>query len=357
MKKKLLALMLTMGVSVSLVACGSSSYSSKADFYEAPAATAEMADYDYAETEEMVAYDANDAGTSVTRSETATTSNRKLIRNVSLTVETKEFDKLVSNLDKQIKDLGGYIEDMDGYYGSKYSSYRSSKSATIVARIPAASLDGFINSIGDTSNITNRSESVRDVTLEYVDLDSHKRMLMEEQDRLLEFLEEAETIEDIMSIEDRITEIKYQIDSMESQIRTYDNKVDYSTVTLNIEEVIDYTEPVTVEPELTPAERMVDGLAKNFKSVLVGLREFGIWLVINIPYFILLGLVAVVVIVIVKASNKRSKARLEKRKVAKEAAEAAAKIAKDNAAKEVVAKETVEETVNETTEAETGKEE
>ncbi len=338
MKKSLLGIIL--GLSIALTACGSAATADYA--VEAPAAVS----YKGEMAEEAVSFDsdasfgeaANGSASTenVTTTENATTSNRKLIKTVDLTVETKQFDSLVDSISNQIVSIGGYVESMNGYYGSQYSSYRSEKNATIVARIPATKLDEFIASVGANSNITYRSENVTDVTLDYVDLESHKKMLKEEQDRLMDFLEQAETIEDIIAIEDRLTNVKYQLDSMESQIRTYDNKVDYSTVTLNINEVIDYT--VTVEPEKNAFERMAEGFVNSLTSIGVGLKEFGIWFVIKIPYFILWGIIIAIVVVVTKKIRSKNPEKAAARQ-AKKAAKKEARNLKKNKGK-VTATET-----------------
>ena len=206
--------------------------------------------------------------------------------------------------------------------------------------MPSAKLDDFIASVGDNSNITYRSENVTDVTLDYVDLESHKKMLAEEQNRLLEFLKEAETIEDIITIEDRLTEVKYQLDSMESQIRTYDNKIDYSTVTLSIQEVIDYT--VTVEPEKTVLQRMGEGFVNSITSIGAGVKEFAIWFVIKIPYFILWGVIIAIISVIVKKIKKRNPDKLMELKLKREKKKAIRKRGKSSSV-EIELDEAVEE--------------
>ena len=304
-------------LSTALCACGSSSASSgsyknaAADtgaYYDEPMAAAES--YDDAE---MAMYDTGageSASNSTQTTENASTSNRKLIRNASISVETKEFDALLANVDAKIKELGGYVENMNGNYGSKYESYRSNKSANITARIPAAKLDEFIGAVGEQANITSKSESVTDVTLDYVDMESHKKMLIEEQNRLLEFLDKAETVEEIISLEDRLTQVKYQLESMESQLRTYDNKVDYSTVNIDIREVIDYT-PV-VEEEKTPMQRMTEGFMDSLESIGIGFREFGIWFVIHLPYLLLLAIIGgIALFIILKVNKKNAKKRAE----------------------------------------------
>lgn len=318
--KKGLVLLLCVAMGIGMIGCGSSSESHRAESKSYDAAAA--AEYAYDEFsysnyvgDEMITMEAEapadaNGSSSVTTTENATTSNRKLIKKVDLTLETKEFDTLLTNVDAKIKELGGYVESMNTDNGSIYSNYRASRNANITVRIPASKLDTFVNAVGEKANVRYKSESVEDVTLTYVDMDSHKRMLEEEQGRLLQFLDEATTIEEIITIEDRLTEVKYQLESMESQLRTYDNLVDYSTVYIAIEEVVDYTE--TPDPELTPVERMTEGFKESMVTIGVGLREFGIWFVIKLPFIILLAIVAVVLIVIGRVVTKKNAEKLEK---------------------------------------------
>lgn len=318
MKKRLVSVAICTLLAVNLAACGSSS-SYKSDMAAAPAYEEAYASDSYAAAE---AYEYSDEGylndgsgnsVDTTTTENASTSNRKLIRTVGISAETKEFDQLVDNVSKKINELGGYIENMDSYYGSVYNSVRSSKNATITARIPAKNLDTFLDMMGEKSNITNKTENVEDVTLSYVDMDSHKKMLEEERDRLLAFLDEATSIEEIITIEDRLSTVKYQIESMEAQLRTYDNKVDYSTVRINITEVLDYTEIKEPEPEKGALERMKEGFIESFTNVVDGLKEFGIWIVVNIPYLIIWAIIITVIVLIIRKIIKKSRAREQKK--------------------------------------------
>lgn len=213
-------------------------------------------------------------------------SNRKLIRTVRMSVETKEFDSVMETLEKRVDELGGYIEDMETYNGSVYNSSRSSRSASMTARIPAAQLNVFLGEVSDISNVTRRSENVQDVTLDYVDLDSHKKTLQAEHERLLELMERAEYIEDIITIEQRLSEVRYQIESMEARLRTYDNKVDYGTVYLDVSEVKELT-PVHEE---TVWERISGGFIENLQGVGNGALEIVIWVLIHIPTLVLWAL-------------------------------------------------------------------
>ncbi len=239
-------------------------------------------------------------------------SKRKLIKNVNMNVETQEYDQLMANLEKRVKELGGYVQSMESYNGSTYNSYGKydadrygvRRNANMVVRIPQDKLDDFVQSISDLANVVNRRESVEDVTLQYVDVKSHKESLQVEQERLLALLERAETLEDIITLENRLSAVRYQIESMESTLRTYDDLVDYSTVTLRIDEVKEYTPVVEEVEEETNWQRMTRGFMESVESVWNGAINLGIAFVINLPYFVIWAIVITVIVLIVKKVKK-----------------------------------------------------
>ena len=249
------------------------------------------ADYDYEYAEAAAAEEPIAEEGSVSVPEGAV--DRKLIKTVNISAETEAFDELVPQLQKRVEELGGYIESISVYdIGSYYveDTMQKQRCAQITARVPKEALDGFLAQVGEQTNVTSRSENVEDVTLQYVDLDSHKKVLLTEQERLLALMEQAESVEDIITIEGRLSEVRYQIESMESQLRTYDNKIDYSTVYLSIEEVRKYSAPQTA----TVWQRIGSGFMKSLEDIGFGIRDFAIYFVIDLPY-IILGLLGIVV--------------------------------------------------------------
>ncbi|MCM1112494.1 MAG: DUF4349 domain-containing protein [Muribaculum sp.] len=232
---------------------------------------------------------------------------RKLIRTVNLDVETKEFDQMLQSIEEQVERLGGYIESMNTYNGSRYARYESGRSSSLTVRIPKQQLSGFVNAVSEAGNVVSRSENVQDVTLSYVDLESRKKALMTEQERLQAILERAETLEDIITLEDRLSSVRYQLESMEAQLRTYDNKVDFSTVNLSIQEVKELT-PVEEE---TVWERLTGGFTDSLTDVKDGLVDFFVWFVASIPYLVLWGAVIAAVVLVIRMiirRNRRKKA-------------------------------------------------
>ena len=234
--------------------------------------------------------------------------SRKLIKTVDMSVETDAFDILLANVEQRAKELGGYIERSDVYNGSYTSDYRS-RNASLTARIPSGRLEEFVTEVSDQSNVTNKSEYVEDVTLQYVDLESHKKALYAEQESLLSMLEQAESIEDILAINAQLTDVRYRIESMESQLRTYDNQIDYSTVYLNVEEIERY------DPgeKTGAADRIREGFVKNLRRVGNGISNFFIELIIALPLLVtaaaVLGICIGIVFLAIRLGEKRSAAK------------------------------------------------
>lgn len=233
---------------------------------------------------------------------------RKLIRNVNLEVETETFEELLSTVGEKTQNLGGYIEESYTYNGSNYYG-KGTRNASLTIRIPAEKLDEFLSAVSEISNVISRNESVSDVTLQYVDMESHKKVLAAEQDRLLELLEQAETIEDIISLESRLSEVRYQIESMESQLRTMDNQVNYSTIYLYINEVAKLT-PVK---EQNVWEKISTGFANSLYNVGHGFVNFGIGFVISLPYLAVWAVVIIAFVLLLRFGIRRMQKKKQKK--------------------------------------------
>lgn len=271
-------------------------------------ATAAAADMDYEAAYAEEGYTENQSSGELVN-ENSNASKRKLIKTVDMSVETEKYDDLLVNLAGQIKQLGGYIEYQYEYNGRTFSDYSGDRSANWTVRIPTARFDEFVVQVDESTNITDKTERVTDVTLQYVDLQSHKSALLAEQKRLLELVENADTIEDIITIEQRLSNVRYEIESMESQLRTLNDQIDYSTINLSIQEVKRVT-AVVENPSVW--DRIKKGFSESSYNLGEGLVNLFVWFIVNIPYLVVWAIVIVVGIVVVKKIIKRKARKNEK---------------------------------------------
>ena len=238
--------------------------------------------------------------------------NRKLIRTYNLDVETLEFDEFVSALTSEVSAIGGYIES-SSVNGNSYN-YSSSRYANFTCRIPAEKVPAFLNTIDGLGNVTYSYENTTDVTLTYVDTEARIKSLQTEYDRLLELLAEADSIDTIILLEQRITDVRYQIESYTSKLRTYDNLVDYSTVTLGVNEV----KRVSAGEKETVWERISSDFGDNVYDIWIGAQDFFVWFVANIPYFIIWAVI-IAGIVFVAGLVLKKNPKWQERKAARKA--------------------------------------
>ena len=273
----------------------------------------------------MAAEDAALKNAAADTGSTALPENRKWIVTVNLTAETDDLDALTAALDAKIAALKGYVEDQNVYNGSSYQSDRRYRSANLTIRVPADTIDAFLQDVSGIANVVRQNKSLEDVTLSYVATESRLKALETEESRLLELLAQADNMTDLLEIEQRLAEVRYEIENYASQKRLYDNQIDYATVYLAIEEVQEYT-PVE-EPTLW--ERISKGFMDNLEGVGEGFLDVLVWIIVSLPYLVVFAVVAALVIWVVKPLHRRHKEKKAAKKAAKEAKKAAKEAKKE----------------------------
>ena len=288
--KKILSLLLCAALLLGLAACGAKSeatYSAGAVVEEAaPEAPAMMAD--------------NAASLKGTNSgSTALPEGRKWIITIDMNVETEDLDSLMTDLDQKIKALNGYVEDQNIHNGSSYASRRY-RSANLTVRIPDEKVDQFTDEISGLANVVNQNLRREDITLKYVSTSSRVTALETEEARLLELLAKADNMTDLLEIEARLTDVRYELENYASQLRLYDNQIDYATIYLYIEEVQEYT-PVE---DPTFFERIRNTFSDSLKGLGDGIVNITVFLVGNSPYLLTVGVIAFVAFKFLKRPGK-----------------------------------------------------
>ena len=285
-----------------------------------------MADYDYGYDEAEFAGEAPavpGAGPSVSNEVNVDPAKgRLLIRTVSMSTETKTIDKVKADVESQIRELGGYIENSSM---SGTGKNRDLRTIYYTIRIPADKLDSLITTVGNSCTVLSSSENTSDVTLEYVDTKARVESLRVEYDQLIKLLADAKDLDNILILQNRLTEVRYQIESAESRIRVLENQVQYATLNLQISEVLEETE--IEEPHVvTYGERVGEQFKDMWEGTVEFFQNFLLGLIAAIPFLVFMGIVAVIIIVIVFAVRKK-KMKREAAALAEAKAEAARRAA------------------------------
>lgn len=239
----------------------------------------------------------------------------KLIYRVYMNIETLDYDTSVAGIMDLCEELGGYVEYSS--IGGQRMGRDSLRNAEFVLRFPSNRLDEFESSCGEIGNVYSSSREVENATARYRDLSARLTAYETEEARLLELLKQAVNLEDVISLNARLSEVRYEIDSITSSLRNIDSLVSYSTVHINLNEVVETTGSYNVPR--TFGERVSSAFGKGFESFKDFLSAAGVFILGDLLFILLkalliivpLGLIAYVVIIAVKkikAAIKNKKA-------------------------------------------------
>lgn len=319
--KKRIALLLALLMTLSLCACGSSSKM---------ASSTEAAEYDSAAEEPAVAYNASrasgfaamDAVTSVGESNSGMEGGdvpdenpEKIIYSADATIETTEFDKTIEELAALIKEYGGWVQSSSingaNYYSiSRGSSYN--RSADYTVRIPSDKFQTVMGSLSTLGNVPYSYTYTENVSAQYYDVQSRLTAYKTQEARLLEMMEKAQTVEDTITIEEKLTELQYKIDSLQSSLNNWDRQVNYSTISLSVQEVGEYTEQQAVT--VSYGQRLLNAFTDSLKGVGRFFKNLLVFLVSALPTLVILAVLFFALRPLFRKLSVNAKARKEAKK-------------------------------------------
>lgn len=189
--------------------------------------------------------------------------SRKVIKSAELELQTIHYDEANQKLEALATSFGGYIESST--VQGNVSGSDTLRSASYTMRVPSDRLEEFLTGAGNLGSVVRKSIRGEDVTQNYFDSETRLKTLRAEQDRILELMRKAEKIDDVLSIEKRLTEVQDEIEQLTGQLKQWDSLISLSTVTVTVKEVVAITVP--------PAKGLGGQLGSIFRASLHALGE------------------------------------------------------------------------------------
>ena len=332
--KKTLSILLTIVLLFSIAACGAKSFESSAtsnfisdyaynnsgDYAVSNAAEYEEFGYSGGEAYDVSASliapeSASEGLTMLTASSSGSGSlAEKIIYSADAAIETTQYDEAITVLAELLNSYGGFIENSyentptRAEYGYS-ATYRSLHYASYTLRVPKEGFHKFLDALGDVGSVQSRSTSAENVTEQFADYESRLKAYRTEEERLLAMFSKADTIPDMITIESKLSEVRYSIESLTSSLLNLSNRVSFSTVRVSINEVREYT-PVVTE-DLTYRQQLSEGLKSTFKGIGQFFSNLFKYFVIALPVLLILVAVAIVLVILLRRSVKKRRAKRE----------------------------------------------
>ncbi|MDR2646724.1 MAG: DUF4349 domain-containing protein [Oscillospiraceae bacterium] len=229
---------------------------------------------------------------------------RKFIKDIQASIDTAQYEKCAADLIAGAVAVGGHVQSQErhaGYNRANKYPHNPLREAILVLRVPSDKLDSYKTGFEKYGVVTNITETTRDVTLDYTDLDARLKALRTERDALLKLLEQAESLQDLLLAREQLTKVRQELDSLEAQLRQMDDLIVMSTVTLQVYEV---EELRSDEPKGFWASAW-EGFRLSVSVIGKGARDWAEGLITILPFLLLIAIAAVVVGLIVKGVRKK----------------------------------------------------
>ena len=170
---------------------------------------------------------------------TAAQHDRKIIKNADISLEVQDFKNQFDAVQRMAEEAGGYVESSRSYIRKHAAAEgeREFMEGEAVIRVPSTEFGGCLDRIAALGKVTNRSTYGSDITLQYMDIETRLKSKQVQQERLIEILSKAERVEDILNIENELSRVRTEIESLGTQLRGWDNLVQYSTIRVFMTEV------------------------------------------------------------------------------------------------------------------------
>lgn len=292
MKSKMYLLVLFVLIGGMLLsACGAGAAATETDFYayggaaatEAPAAmeAPAMANEFVAAQDAGVVDVAKQDPNAPVPENASYASSHMIIKNADVRLQVEDTDVAIDRATQAIGDLGGYIVSSRVWYQDYYDGVESKnyKYATVTIGVPVDQFERLLSRLrGLSVKVLDETASGEDVTDQFVDLQSQVVNLEATRDRIKSFLEDAKTVDEALRINQELSNVEAQIESIKGQMNYLQDRSAYSTITVNFEPLLPEYKPAPTPTPITwnPGETFGNA-TKTLTSAYQGIVELLIW--------------------------------------------------------------------------------
>ena len=223
-----------------------------------------------------------------------------ILRTASVSISSTNYDADLQRVLDAAEQVSGWSE-----YQSSENDGASRRRTSMTLRIPAASLDDFLDTLSQIGVVTNLETSTQDVSSNYYDTQSRMEIYIAQRERMTELLSQAEDMADIIEIENSLSDLQYRIESLQGSLKHWDSYAETSVVNLSLREIAVSEDKV----EAGLFQRLGDAVKVSIRSAGEFFSDMLIFLVLALPY--LAAVAAVTVLIALCARKRKARRRLQ----------------------------------------------
>ncbi len=223
---------------------------------------------------------------------------RKITRDVTMTIVAPNVEEAVSRIEEIIKDSGGYVQNANTWQENE------SMQGKLILRLPVNELDDVLPRLEKLGRVIRRNITAKDITEEYYDATTRQKTLESQEKRLLELINKANTVNEMLEIENELTRIRSQIESLQARLKVLDSLTDLATVTIEVQSPRSISIGETLQEPL--GQRLKAGFQRGLNGMINSAEGLIVLLAILIPYTPVLLIAGYIIYRLWKKSRARS---------------------------------------------------
>lgn len=196
---------------------------------------------------------------------------RQLIYTATLTLHVDDVRETGSEIKTFVENMGGHVTD------SSFTRGENAYTGWYTLRVPVEQFDSAMAGLKALAvYVDSEYSNVQDVTEYYMDLEARLANKQAEEVQYLSILDKAVTVEEILSVTSYLSNVRYEIESLQGQLKYYDSQTDYSTITVYLTE----DESVSAVTEIWKPLSTLRGAFSDWVVFLQGAVDVVIYLMI-----------------------------------------------------------------------------
>ncbi len=227
------------------------------------------------------------------------------IGTIDISVPTDKYQSSTAQLSTMPGRFGGFIESSQQSADPGTETQRTPRTNTVVMRVPNTRFDDARSAIGGLGKLISEQISGQEVSAQLVDIEARLTSLRLQEDAYRKLFEQAKAIQDIITVQERLTEVRTQIEQITAQKSSLQDQVAYSTLTITVRENLG--KGATSTNAATPTfGKQTSSAWKNatkaLSAVLTGLAVILVW---SVPFLPLIAIAGFGLLIALRIARRR----------------------------------------------------
>lgn len=240
-------------------------------------------------------------------------STEKIVYSADLVIETLDFDESMTVIDNIITESGAFIQEEstedDRTIFDYYNEANTGRTALIVLRVRSDGYSSVIEDLNEAGQVKSRNQTADNITKYYSDIEGQLSLYRSQLSALQSLYDRTETLTDIMDVQNKIIETENNIYRLENQLSNMDMDVEYSTITIRLREVSEYTLSSYEKENMSFLDKLGNVTEASVETFIDFLEGIVFMLVMTFWYIII---IAVVIVVVFYIRNRHIQNRISK---------------------------------------------